>query len=107
VCKYLLDHRRVFNTGDYLDSASAFFASCNIDIEYSLEALCPGHRGMMLYRRSFISVYLAFGALASFRGCHQDPMLAVWRERREAIFRELGDCFGAMRLAMTRKTEVP
>ena len=32
-----------------------------------------GHRGMLLHRRSLISVYLAFGALASFRRCHQYP----------------------------------
>ena len=29
-----------------------------------------GHRGMLLHRRSLISVYLAFGALASFRRRH-------------------------------------
>jgi hypothetical protein len=33
--------------------------------------LGAGHRGILLHRRSFIAVYLAFGALASFRGRHQ------------------------------------
>jgi hypothetical protein len=48
VHKYLLDHPRVFDTSDYLDSATASFADCNIDIEYALEALCPAHGGMPL-----------------------------------------------------------
>ena len=77
MCKYLLDHRRVFDTSDYLDNATAFFASCNIDIEYSLEALCPGHRGMLLHRRSLIAVYLAMGVLASFRRSHQGSVFAI------------------------------
>ncbi len=80
MCKYLRDHRRVFDASDYLDSATAFFARCNIDIEYPLEALCPGHRGMLLYRRSLIAVYLAFGALASFRRRHQGSVFAIGRE---------------------------
>jgi YcaO-like protein with predicted kinase domain len=33
VGKYLLDHRRVFDTGDYLDSATACFTSRNINVE--------------------------------------------------------------------------
>ena len=37
VHKYLLDHPRVFDTSDYLDSATASFADCNIDMEYTLE----------------------------------------------------------------------
>ena len=80
MCKYLLDHQRVFDTGYYFDSATAFFADCNIDIEYSLEALCPGHRGMLLHRRSLIAVYLPFGALASFRPRHQDSVFAIGRK---------------------------
>ena len=39
-----------------------------------------GHRGMLLHRRSLIAVYLAFGALTSFRRRHQGSVLAVWRE---------------------------
>ncbi len=43
-----------------------------------------GHRGMLLHRRPLIAVYLAFGALASFRRRHQRPVLAVWREHANA-----------------------
>ena len=62
--------------------------------EYSLEAsphgayfwcaFMPsgaGQRGMLLHRRSLIAVYLAFGALTSFRRRHQGSVLAVWLMR--------------------------
>jgi hypothetical protein len=80
VCKYLLDHYRIFDTGYHFDSATAFFADCNINVEHSLQALRPGHGGMLLYRRSLNAVYLAIDALASFRRRHQGTMLAVWCE---------------------------
>jgi hypothetical protein len=80
VCKYLFDHHRVFDTSDDFDGTTTCVAGRNIDIEYSLEALCPGHRGMLLHRRSLIAVYLAFGALASFRRCYQRTVFAVGRE---------------------------
>jgi len=36
-----------------------------------------GHRGMLLHRRSLIAVYLAFGALASFRRRHLGSVLTI------------------------------
>ena len=39
----LLDHHRVFNTGNDLDGAAAFTAGFHVDIEDALEALRPGH----------------------------------------------------------------
>ena len=33
---------------------------------------------MLLHRRSLIAVYLAFGALASFRRRHQSSVVAIW-----------------------------
>jgi len=40
----------------------------------------PGHRSMLLRRRSLIAVYLAFGALVSFRRRHQGSVFAIGRE---------------------------
>ncbi len=80
MCKYQLDHHRILDTCNYLDGTTACVTGRYIDIEYSLEALCPGHRGMLLHRRSLFAVYLAFGALTSFRRRHQGSVLAVWRE---------------------------
>jgi hypothetical protein len=42
--------------------------------------VCPGHRGVLLHRRSLIAVYLAFGALASFRRRYQGSVFAIGRE---------------------------
>ena len=80
MCKYLLDHHRIFDTGNHSDRTTVCVTGRYIDMKYSLEALCPGHRGMLLHRRSLISVYLPFGALASFRRRHLGSVLAVWRE---------------------------
>ncbi len=82
MCKYLLNHRRVFDTSNYLDCATAFFASCNIDIEYSLEALCPGHRGVTVCRLAVarLTVFLTLVAFTAFSRCYQGTVLAVWRE---------------------------
>ena len=43
VGKYLVNDRRIFNTGDDFDGATAFAARLNVDIEYALETLRPGH----------------------------------------------------------------
>lgn len=80
MCKYLLDHHRVFDTGNHFDSATEFFTDQHIDIKYSFQALCPTHDGILLYRRSLVTGYLASDALASFQGRHQRPVLIVWRE---------------------------
>jgi hypothetical protein len=46
VGQYLLDYRRIFDTGNYLDSAAAFTARFDVNIEHSLESLRPGHGRM-------------------------------------------------------------
>ena len=33
---------------------TAFFTDCNTDIEYTLEALCPGHCGMAVCRHAVV-----------------------------------------------------
>ena len=80
MCKYLLDHYRVFDTGNHFDGATTYVTGRYIDIEYSFQTLRPTHRGMLLHRRSHIAVYLAPGALASFCWCYQGAMLAIRRE---------------------------
>ena len=40
---YLPDHHRVFDVGDHFDSAAAFAADIDIDIEHALQALYPAH----------------------------------------------------------------
>jgi hypothetical protein len=42
-CKYLPGHHRVFNAGNNPDVATAFAAGFDIDIEHSLQSLCPSH----------------------------------------------------------------
>jgi len=41
VRKYLLDHRRIFDTCDDFGGTTTFVTGRYIDIDYSLEALCP------------------------------------------------------------------
>ncbi len=95
MCKYLLDHCRVFDTGEslprehserfgyYLDSATASYASCNIDIEYSLEVLCPTHRSVTVCRLAVarLTVFLTLVAFAAFSRCYRGTVLAVWLMR--------------------------
>jgi transposase-like protein len=45
VIEDLLDHYRIFNTGNHLHGAAADTAGLDVDVEYTFEALCPGHRG--------------------------------------------------------------
>ncbi len=44
VIEDLLDHPRVFDTGNHLDRTGAFPAGLDIDVENTFEPLCPGHR---------------------------------------------------------------
>ena len=79
MCKYLLDHRRVFDTSNHLDCATAYFTSCNINVENPFQALCPGYRGVTACGCAVIcfTVFLALVALASFCRCNQRTMLAI------------------------------
>ena len=80
MCKYLLDHRGIFDTGDYLDGTTAFFASCYIDIEHSLEALCLYALGCKSSRRDDLRVcchlfYYFSGVCYPCRGLPVSPEL--------------------------------
>lgn len=44
VIEALLDHDRIFDAGDNFRGAAAGTAGLDIDIEYTLEPLCPGHQ---------------------------------------------------------------
>ena len=44
VIEDLLDHYRIFNTGNHLHGATADTAGLDVDVEYTFEALCPSHR---------------------------------------------------------------
>ncbi len=44
--QYLVDDGLVFDAGDDLDGAAAASAGLHVDVENTLEPLCPGHRGM-------------------------------------------------------------
>jgi len=43
VIEYLVDDRRVFDTGDDADITTAFAAGFDIDVEYAFQSLCPCH----------------------------------------------------------------
>ena len=51
-------------SGNGLDSSATCFTDRNIDIEYPLEALCPGHRGVTMCGCAVIciTVFLALVA---------------------------------------------
>jgi hypothetical protein len=51
-------HHRILYAGDYPDRVTAFPAGCDIDLEYTLQALCPGHRGAALGGRWFFNITL-------------------------------------------------
>jgi hypothetical protein len=43
VREYLVDHCRVFDTGDDADITTAFAAGFDLDMEHAFQSLCPGH----------------------------------------------------------------
>ena len=50
VFKNLLNDLGVFDAGNHFDLATTVFADFDIDIEYSLQSLHPGHGSMALCR---------------------------------------------------------
>ncbi len=82
MCKYLLDHHRVLDTCNYLDGTTACVTGRYIDIEYSFQALRPGHSGVTVCRLAVarLTVFLTLVAFTAFRRRHQRPVLAVWRK---------------------------
>jgi hypothetical protein len=50
VTEDLLDHYRIFNTGNHLHGAAADTAGLDVDFEYTFEALCPSHGLVALFR---------------------------------------------------------
>ena len=75
----LFDHHRIFDTGDHLYRTATGRAGLDIDIEYTLQTLGPGHGSTTLGRSSLLfSVFiLLLFSLAPLGWRHQGPMSAV------------------------------
>ena len=80
----LLNHFGVFNAGNNLDLTTTVFAHFDIDIEYSLEALHPGHPVMALcgifVTPVSIEIFQFVGPLAPLSRCHLNTVFTIWRE---------------------------
>ena len=80
--EYLVDHRRVFNAGDYFDCATPFTTRFNADVEYPLQPARPGH-GCPALRRRWLCLLLRCVTLLTLTPpgwCQQCPVVAVGRE---------------------------
>ena len=82
VSEYLVDHRRVFDTGDDADITTAFAAGFDIDMENTFESLCPCHRCAALGGRLVWSFLARCGSAdgTSLGRCHQRSRLATGRK---------------------------
>ena len=74
------DHRRVFDAGDNLDSAAAFPAGLDVDIENPLQALRPAHRGAAFGRGLLLQVIHGFRLVAPLYRSDRRSVLAVRRK---------------------------
>ena len=79
VIEDLLDHPRVFDTGNHLDRTGAFPAGLDIDVENTFEPLCPGHRRSPFGWRWRLIGYPSLMPPAPLWGRHPRPVLAVRR----------------------------
>jgi len=79
VIEDLLDHPRVFDTGNHLDRTGAFPAGLDIDVENTFEPLCPGHRRPPFGWRWRLIGYPSLMSPAPLWGRHPRPVLAVRR----------------------------
>ena len=73
VFQNLPDYRRVFDAGDDLHRPPALLAGFDVDVEYPLQALGPGHGGVAFGRRSVIRMESVHVLVAS-------PAPPRWRD---------------------------
>jgi hypothetical protein len=78
-----IDDVLVVNTSDDSDRSAAAGADFNVDIEYSLESLGPGHSRMTLDRRDDVTIDRAQCTFASF--CRSDQSAPAMVRREEQI----------------------
>ena len=87
----LLNHFGVFNAGNNLDLTTTVFAHFDIDIEYSLEALHPGHPVMALcgifVTPVSIEIFQFVGPLAPLSRCHLNTVFTIPELLQNTAFR--------------------
>ena len=78
-----LDDQWILDARDDLDCSATTIAGRDIDTKHALKPLRPRHFLMLAHWRLCVllalQVLLAIASLATFRRCHIDSMLAVWR----------------------------
>ncbi len=77
----LVDDRLILDAsvrriGNHLGFASALRADRYIDVEYSLQALRPGHGLMALFRR-LVLIFMMLGTFTAFGRRHYDTVFAI------------------------------
>jgi hypothetical protein len=84
VIEDLFDHHWVFDAGDNLDSAAAFPAGLDVDIEDPLQTLRPAHRGAAFGRDSLLLPLPRFAGVTDARcllfGANTPWNLESWRQ---------------------------
>ncbi len=97
VIEDLLDHHRVFDAGDDFHGTAAGAAGLDVDIEYTLEPLCPCHRRSPLCWCCRFIGYSDLVAPAPLCRRDQRPVLAVGVEytvKRVRLMRGFGSHHG-------------
>ncbi len=79
------DYRRILYTRDDLDLTAAEFADLNINIEYALEALHPGHGAVSFFRTLIKPIrttrFSLYPNLAALGGCDLNTEFTVWGKK--------------------------
>ena len=92
VAEYFLDHYRVFNARYDFHGAAAFTTRFDVDVEYALLSLCPGH-GHTALGGGFFSLVQPRAWLMAFAPlgrCHQRAMLAWYVQHVNRTYRRSG-----------------
>lgn len=77
----LVDNFRIFDASNNPCGAATVLASCNVNVEYALEPLRPGHCRVLFRKSPLLSACCgALAALAASCGRDLCAVLAVWRE---------------------------
>ena len=106
--QYLSYHRRVFHTGDDPYRTLALLAGFDVDVEYALQPLGPGHGGVALGGRSIIgaALFRSPGPLAPPRWGDGGAVSAVGcspSRSRCAFHHAVGPAAGAEASSLTGK----